>query len=221
MLYYARAQIMRSIVSNNRCAHASCRSGTFSPMRAEFDLLRSTSRSISLCARLRPYYPDISLSISSFTQLVRYMYDLCYLIIRDAASGGEMDKRLLEIGKKLKRIQKKKEMKNKLHLLLNSCFRWRRSNKDAAQPNKSSSYSTSTYGVRVIICIMRRSDEVQGCCMTQILTAHLLVCRPATAAATADPVFDVSQTEDFSKLRNAVNVRMNCLCYITPCIVYV
>ena len=65
---------------------------------------------------------------------------------------------------------------------------------------------------------MRRSDEVQGCCMTQIPTAHLLVCRPATAWAPADPEFDVSQTEDFSKFTHAAHVRMNCLFYLTPCV---
>ena len=32
--------------------------------------------------------------------------------------------------------------------------------------------STSPSGVLVIMCIMRRSDEVQCCCMTQIPTAH-------------------------------------------------
>ena len=55
---------------------------------------------------------QIALSISSFTPLVRYMYDLCYLTIRDAASGGEIDIRLLEIKKKQKR--KKKEKKTAL-----------------------------------------------------------------------------------------------------------
>ena len=56
--------------------------------------------------------------------------------------------------------------------------------------------------------------------MTQTPTAHLLVCRPATATATADPEIDVGQTEDFSKFTNAVHIRMNCLFYITPCIVH-
>lgn len=40
------------------------------------------------------------------------------------------------------------------------------------QHRRSLRDSTSPSGVRVIICIMRRSDEVQCCCMTQIPTAH-------------------------------------------------
>ena len=57
-----------------------------------------------------------------------------------------------------------------------------------------SSNTNSLHGIRVIICIMRRSDEGQECCMTQILTTHKEVrlnCWPGTGDTDlADLPFD-------------------------------
>ena len=122
VLYYARAQNMRSIVSNNRCAHASCRSGTFSPMRAEFDIV-TVHFKVNLAMRKISYIfsRHTAQSISSLTQQIRYMYDLCYLTLRDAASGGDRYK-TAKNRKETEKNKRKKKKKNKTALTATFLF---------------------------------------------------------------------------------------------------
>ena len=103
------------------------------------------------------------------------------------------------------RKKEKKRKKEKLHFFPSKC-------------QEGSARACSTGGACAILqvllvfksitCIMRGSDEVQCCCMTQIPTAHL---KGSKAPIGFGPVAKAKVTD--SKWRNAVPL---CLIYFTP-----